>query len=808
VASHPANTVEVFYSYSHLDEALRQELVKHLSNLERQKVITGWHDRKITAGTEWSGAIDEHLDSAHVILLLISADFMASPYCNDIEVKRAMERHEAGEARVIPVILRPCDWNGAPFSKLQALPTDAKPVTSWDNQDEAFLDIVKGIRRAVETLLDERAATDADDNPSISTNIPRPPVVGFVGRRDRGGRDIVEHLMDELAPQKHQLVVLWGAGGVGKSTLAAEAARALAEDFDQRIVWVSADGRTDLPVTTLLDEIATQLGSEELRRLTPKQRSQAVRALLFVPPALVILDNYETISAPEQARCLEFLEHAPCSALITTREKIDRVRLVPVAAMSPEEADEFLQRMITQTQDPTIYEQLDRQRLIRTAEANPLIIEWIVGQIDLANDPDEVLNELSQGEGHAAQRVFDRSFNLPQLKDGGRAVLLALSLFTPDASRRDVAKVTGFNFDKPKDRKRFKKAQETLASLWLIKKTDGGHRLAVAGLTRDLTKAHLSADRSRDKTFRQRFLTHFLTYAQKHKQMTPENLNALEMEKDNLLVAMDVAFEMKEWQVVQLIAYIISAPVSGVLSVRGYWDEAIQRSAQGMRAAHEANDERMVSVFTCNTATIRMLRGEYDEAERAYKQALSVFRRIGDEANTSVVLHQLGELAVAQGKLEEARLLYGESLEIEKRWGNQSGIADSLHSLGVLAQSSGEFDEARRRYEESLEIKKKLGDQIGIATTLHHLGRFAQSRGEIEEAQRLYGESLELDKRIGNQAGIATSLCALGHLAEEMGDNSESAYLLRRALSIFEKLGSADAQIVREELERLEGESE
>jgi TIR domain/CHAT domain len=144
--------VEVFFSYAHKDERLRNQLEDHLSNLKRQDVITGWHDRKIAAGTEWKGQIDSRLESARIILLLVSANFLASDYCYDIELKRALERHEAGEARVIPIILRPCDWHTAPFGKLQALPTDTKPVTEWSSRDRAFHDISTGIRKVVEEL--------------------------------------------------------------------------------------------------------------------------------------------------------------------------------------------------------------------------------------------------------------------------------------------------------------------------------------------------------------------------------------------------------------------------------------------------------------------------------------------------------------------------------------------------------------------------------------------------------------------------------------------------------------------------------
>ena len=146
------DSIEVFYSYSHKDEELRDELEKHLSLLKRQGLISDWHDRRIGAGTEWAQQIDENLNKADVILLLVSSDFMASDYCYELEMTRAMERHDAGDATVIPIILRPCDWKSAPFGKLQGAPKNAKPVTTWTNRDEAFLDVATAIRNAVKTL--------------------------------------------------------------------------------------------------------------------------------------------------------------------------------------------------------------------------------------------------------------------------------------------------------------------------------------------------------------------------------------------------------------------------------------------------------------------------------------------------------------------------------------------------------------------------------------------------------------------------------------------------------------------------------
>jgi predicted phosphodiesterase len=145
--------IKLFLSYAHSDEPLRQELMKHLSLLQRQSVIQTWHDRNINAGDDWKQQIDDNLNTATVILLLISADFLALDYCYEIEMQRALERHNAGEARVIPIILRPVDWHGARFGTLQALPADAKPITLWTNRDEAYANVAHGVRQAVEAML-------------------------------------------------------------------------------------------------------------------------------------------------------------------------------------------------------------------------------------------------------------------------------------------------------------------------------------------------------------------------------------------------------------------------------------------------------------------------------------------------------------------------------------------------------------------------------------------------------------------------------------------------------------------------------
>jgi len=153
--------IKVFLSYARKDAVLRDELVAHLTALKWRGVIQDWNDEQIEAGTDWDKAIASHMDSADIILLLLSADFLASDYSWD-EAQRALKRHESGQARVIPVLLRPvAHLSDTPFANLQFSPSGGKPITRWEDKDAAFLSVARDIRKAAGELTALAAANDA-----------------------------------------------------------------------------------------------------------------------------------------------------------------------------------------------------------------------------------------------------------------------------------------------------------------------------------------------------------------------------------------------------------------------------------------------------------------------------------------------------------------------------------------------------------------------------------------------------------------------------------------------------------------------
>jgi len=177
--------LNVFISYSHKDEAFKEALDAHLTILKRSEKINTWNDRAILAGTEWNDEIKQQLEDAHIILLLISANFLASDYIWKEELARAMERHDRGEAKVVPIFIKHCEWKGASFGRVQGLPKDAKPVGD-PNNDEAWTGVAIGIRALVDKLLEKGLNPKEQEVPKVPENTGfdqlKATVRGFIGK--------------------------------------------------------------------------------------------------------------------------------------------------------------------------------------------------------------------------------------------------------------------------------------------------------------------------------------------------------------------------------------------------------------------------------------------------------------------------------------------------------------------------------------------------------------------------------------------------------------------------------------------------
>jgi hypothetical protein len=152
--------IRAFCSYASKDDTYRRELQIRMAMLERQSLVTMWHFRKLEPGVEWDAEIRKQLAESQLILLLVSPDFLNSRYSWEEEVQPALKRHDEGSARVVPIILRPCDWKHEPLHKLEALPTDGKPITRWSDADEAWQNVIDGLRIVCTSLQSRPLASE------------------------------------------------------------------------------------------------------------------------------------------------------------------------------------------------------------------------------------------------------------------------------------------------------------------------------------------------------------------------------------------------------------------------------------------------------------------------------------------------------------------------------------------------------------------------------------------------------------------------------------------------------------------------
>lgn len=319
-----AQPVRIFFSYAHEDDRWRIQLEKALKLLERQGLVESWHDRKLLPGEDWARGIDIALERAELILFLVSADFLASEYIWGVEMRRALEREAEGTARVVPLILRDCDWHSAPFGRLQALPRDGKAVSSWSDQDAAWAEVARAIRRIVEVSARASApaavpgaapdprryleALEAEHSyveirgmgATVAEQLPldrvytRLKVAGGVGpgRRRPGGKEALEREAEERSLElpevlaEHRHAVLVGDPGSGKTTFLRFAAQVLARALLTASPGLAKeklglDGEVPFPLFIPLSRLAEQLAKQDDAKLPADAPEHLLRYLDF-----------------------------------------------------------------------------------------------------------------------------------------------------------------------------------------------------------------------------------------------------------------------------------------------------------------------------------------------------------------------------------------------------------------------------------------------------------------------------------------------------------------------------------------------
>jgi tetratricopeptide (TPR) repeat protein len=790
--------IEIFYSYAHEDRMLQERLENHLKFFKRQGLITSWTDRLIAPGTDWNREINDGLDRASIILLLLSEYFLASDYIDGVEMRRAFERSQTNSARVIPVILRECLWReDRRLSDLEVLPRNRRPVAGWRDRAKALAEVAAGIKGVAQDLVPQAPHGVAAAYPLPEDAGPRiealPAIWNVPQRRDPAFLDRdseLATLAGYLADQRPggAIVQVTGPPGIGKSSFAMEYAYRHASDY-QAVWWIRADHSStlasDLPALAwaLRQPVVDSDPHEIWNALSPwlKQTSDY----------LLIFDD----SADAEA-CLDLLPAAVGGhILITTRHDKPLSRPALGVALEPFSLDTsvaFVREHLSQVEPETA------DAVARRSAGVPLILSTATSY--LSQNADFVDEFVGEAPAEAVREIADTGeaaveFVLRQVQAANPEAadfLSLLSFMAPDEIPLPELSAAAVRVDDPfmavlANHPQLEDLVEALADLDLA--WSGGdvislHRHIQGVIRADLSAADVArwaalavrlvegafpADSRDPETWPMcgRLLPHALASAGH-----AESLGAAPLETGRLLR--------------RLAVYLLGRAQ----------DADARAAAERALAVHEAHLGTINEDVADDLVTLGRVHQAMDDLKAArepFERAIAIREQLYGQTDPRVAhgLIYFGRFLRRIRDLQGAQQVLMRAIQLteQAKGEDDPDVAWALGHLGRVLQDLGELPEAERALRRALAINEvKLGpEDPDVATDLVNLSRVQRELNELDAAAASLNRALDIATReYGSkhyEVGIVEA--NLGRVMQARGDFDGADRQFRRALSIF-----------------------
>jgi predicted ATPase len=651
-------------------------------------------------------------------------------------------------------------------------------------------------------ILPEKATGKASFEAERLFGLPEHEFVGDFMRGDppRGRKGLLSQVMDALLDAE-KLVVLTGQGGIGKTVLAAEAARRLAWHYPGGVFWRSAAEMERLGQEEMLNAFDNVLGPQ-LRTLPLDAKRDQVLGYLrnYDTASLLVVDNAESIRDPNLWRFLEGIPQ-PSAALVTTRESLPcGGREIRVPEMEQEEAIRLFFKEARKSfpkwgKHLSAEEQSSLAEIACFMQGHPLAIKLVAGQ-STRRSLAGIRDELRRNPPKGVSDKFDVSYN--GLDEGQKELFSRLAVFFGSMDENAIRSIC--LEDGQQSQLNWESDLEELVRSSFLDRAEiaaldnEGNEVTLYRYRLHPLMRQYAAGKAGEELLarlRPRAAKYYLEYAKQFRC----NFDMLEWEKENVLAGMDWAVgqqnsssdESKKDASTQVLKFM--SALDGYLDTVGYWNERHHRLLQATDAADSLQDKEQKALCVHNLGTFFHKIGDYQKASKLYLQSKEIFQELDDLRGVSASLHHLGMLADQIGNHKEARILLIQSINIKNKLQDTKGTSDSLYQLGIIAQHVGHYDEAKDFFHRSLEIDKELGDLIGISKTLHQLSILAHINGDFKEARRLSLQSLEIKQKQRDLIGISNSLHVLGILAQDIGDYDEAYKYYLKCMKIKQKLG-------------------
>jgi len=802
--------IELVCCYADTDEVWLHKLETHLRLLQRQKLISLWHAQLITPGIDWVKAIESHLETASVILLLVSADFLASDFCYNVAMAQALARQEAGEAYVLPILVHPVDWHDAPFAHLQPLPTNARPLSTWEHQELALANIATSIRRLLQEAPGSPATLLAGMKPLL-WNLPYPRNPLFLGR-DAELAQMRSSLRAGEVTALTQIQAISGLGGIGKTQLALEYAYRYRRDY-HTIFWARAESTEALVSSYIALAALLKLPEREARE--QDVTVQALKIWLQTHQKwLLILDNADELSLLPAFLPPNLGGHV----LLTTRAAATGrfAQRLEIAILSPEHGALLLLRRAALISSETTLEQVSQE-----VRELALRMSCELGGLPLALDQagaylEETGTSLSSYwqlyQQYRAELLHHRggvvtdhpapvattwllSFRRAEEKHPAAADLLRLCAFlSPDAIPEEVLTV-GTSFLGPTlapmamNAFQLNQAIEALRAYSLIgrdskEKTLSLHRLVQAVLqdTLEEQQKRLWAERA--------ILVVNAAF--------PQIEHGTEAGCERLLSQALRATQMiEQYQIHSAEAGRLLYETASYLKERGHYLLAESLILQALHIFEQQfGPEHPAAGDALNRlASLYREQGKFVQAEPLYLRALHIFeQQFGPEHPAAArVLSGLVRLYRQHGKDAQAEPLCQRALHI---WKQQPGpehleMTYPLNSLGSICRRQGKYADAEAFLKQALHIwEQQPGpEHPNMAYPLTNLATLYREQGKYTEAEHLYQHALRIrESQLGPEHPyLAYPLSGLAALYHEQGKDSQAEPFFQRALHIWEQ---------------------